>query len=159
MTHEYVVLVGGRVIQGGGRPDVSAVAWAADTILALGTDDEVRSISRGDSRLVSIVGATIIPIADPLNPAWSSDGRLDVGGRADVAVLDRDPRTRGDAGSGDAGARDPGSTPRVIAVIAGGRVVRGELPEAVPHEAGATTEADETLRPPGASQGLRRAGG
>ena len=42
MTHEYTLLIGGTVITGRDEPDATAIAWAADTVIALGSDDEVR---------------------------------------------------------------------------------------------------------------------
>ena len=49
VTHLYTLLLGGTVITSPGQPDVSAIAWAADTVIALGSDDNVRAASRGDS--------------------------------------------------------------------------------------------------------------
>ncbi|HEY5629123.1 MAG TPA: hypothetical protein VIR16_06400, partial [Candidatus Limnocylindrales bacterium] len=60
MTHEYTILLGGRVhvtpaLPGAGdRPEAwgqasgpTAIAWADGTVLAVGTDAAVRSMSRG----------------------------------------------------------------------------------------------------------------
>ncbi len=44
MTHFYTLLLGGTVVTGGDEPDVTAIAWAEDTILALGSDDDVRAV-------------------------------------------------------------------------------------------------------------------
>ena len=98
MTHEYTLLVGGTVVPGGGRPNVSAIAWAADVLIALGSDDQVRATSRGDSHVVDVGGAFVEPI---------DDATLEVGGPADLSV-----RIGG----------------RVVAVVRGGRVVEGALP-------------------------------
>lgn len=114
VTHLYTVLVGGTVIPGGGEPDVSAICWAGDTVLALGTDDEVRGISRGDSHLVDLEGAFVVPFGDV----------LEVGGPADLVVLSEDPRAAGGP---------TGSGPPAVAVVRGGRVVEGALPGAPPH--------------------------
>jgi predicted amidohydrolase YtcJ len=105
MTHEYTLLVGGTVIVGEGLPDAEAIAWAEDTILALGPEAEVRGISRGDSHVVAIPGAFV------RGPAG---GRLDVGDAADLDLFDADPR-------GVAGRA-------ATVVIRAGRVVAGELP-------------------------------
>lgn len=119
MTHEYTLLVGGTVLPGGGEPDASAIAWAGDTVLALGTDHEVLAISRGDSHVVDLRGATVVPLAADAGVAWPVEARLEVGGPADLAVLDRDPR----APAGTEGDGRPG----VLALIRGGRVLHGSL--------------------------------
>lgn len=113
MTHEYTLLVGGVVIPGGTAPDATAIAWAADTILALGSDEEVLSISRGDSRVVELGGAFVIPLAADGDLRWPTEAKLEVGGRADLAVLPADPRL----------------TPAVepLALLLGGRLVAGAL--------------------------------
>jgi predicted amidohydrolase YtcJ len=118
MTHEYTLLTGGRVIRGGGAPDATAIAWAADTILAVGSDAEVRAISRGDSHFVALGGRTVIPLATDGEVRWPVDAALEVGGPADLAVIDGEP-----------GAADgsPGAV-KVVAHVRGGRVVAGSLP-------------------------------
>jgi imidazolonepropionase-like amidohydrolase len=113
VTHEYTLLVGGTVLPGGEAAEGTAIAWAGDTVLAIGSDDEVRSISRGDSHFADLAGATVIPLAPGAEPAWPSDTVLEVGGPADLAILAGDPR-RG--------------TWRVSAVIRAGRVVQGSMP-------------------------------
>lgn len=95
MTHEYTLLLGGRVIPGGGAPEATAIAWAADTILAIGSDEEVRSISRGDSHVVDLTGAVV--------RSPESGPTLEAGGPADLVV--------------EAG--------RETVVVSRGRVVRG----------------------------------
>ena len=121
MTHTYTLLIGGIVIAGSGRTDATAVAWAEDTVLAIGTDAEVRAISRGDLDLVDLHGAFVVPLAADAEPAWPSAATLDVGGRADLAVLPRDPRLA--IGDGvEARSLEP------LAFIRGGRVVAGALP-------------------------------
>ena len=112
MTHEYTLLTGGTVIPGGGAPDAHAIAWAGDTLLAIGSDTGVRGISRGDSHFLDLQGATVIPLALDADPAWPTDAVLEVGGPADMAVLAGDPR------------RAP---LRVTAIIRAGRVVDGSL--------------------------------
>lgn len=82
MTHEYTLLLGATVLPGDDRPACEAIAWAEDTILALGGDAEVRAISRGDSHVLTYPGAFVVPLDRP----------LEVGGPADLAVLAADPR-------------------------------------------------------------------
>jgi predicted amidohydrolase YtcJ len=108
VTHEYVILTGGIVLPDGadaprGRHRATAIAWAEDTILAIGSDAAVRAVSRGDSHFSDLRGAFVVPVR----------GRLEAGGPADMAVLDGDP------------AMGPA---RTIAVLRGGHVVEGELP-------------------------------
>lgn len=115
MTHEYTILFGGVVIPGGDAPAVTAIAWAADTILAVGTDDAVRAISRGDSRFVDLAGARVVP----------ADDALEVGGPANLLVLDAaDPRLQADGGE----AARIGA----LAIIRRGEVVEGALPAGTP---------------------------
>lgn len=121
MTHEYTLLLGGTVITGRSGPDVAAIAWAADTILALGTEMEVRSISRGDSHVVRIPGRFVVPLAAGAGGAWPTgawpaDATLELGGPADLAVLDGDPRVAAAGGSGPA---------HVVAIVRAGRVETG----------------------------------
>ena len=103
MTHEYTLLVGATVIPGGGDPDRAALAWAMGTILALGSEAEVRAISRGDSVVLDAAGGFVVPLAGP----------LEVGSPADLAVLRSDPRL--------------GAAGEPLAVVRGGHVVAGRL--------------------------------
>jgi hypothetical protein len=112
MTHEYVILIGGVVaapVEGYAAP--SAVAWALDTILAVGGDADVLAISRGDSRVADLRGALVTP---------AGTATLNPGDRADFTIRDA-------------------STREVIAEIRGGRVVAGQVaelaePDAEAHE-------------------------
>ena len=110
MTHEYTLLVGGRVLPGGSAPEATAIAWAAGTVLMLGSDAEIHAISRGDSHLVELGGAFVVP-GDSVGPA--GDGVLEIGGPADLDVFDGDPR---------GGGLEP------VAVVRAGRVIEGSLP-------------------------------
>ena len=104
VTHEYTILFGGTVIPGGDVPEGSAIAYALDTVLLVGSDDDVRSISRGDSHFIDLHGAFVVPAGEA----------IEAGGAADFVVLDGDPRVvRAEA--------------RTLAVVQGGRVVRGRL--------------------------------
>ena len=111
MTHEYTLLVGGTVICGAGQPDATAVAWAMSTVLAVGSDEGVHSISRGDSRVLQLDGAFALA---------ADGGILEAGADASLDVYAADPRT----GGGDATSAQP------LARIRGGRVVAGVLRQA-----------------------------
>ena len=119
MTHRYTLLVGGTVISGRDEPDVSAIAWAADTVIALGSDDDVRGTSRGDSHVIDLGGASVVALGEGPDARWPPDATLEVGGRADLAVLESDPR-RIDAPAGQRLS--------ALALVRGGRVVAGKLP-------------------------------
>jgi hypothetical protein len=99
MTHEYTLLLGGIVRQAGEAPGPTAIAFAHDTVLAVGSDDEVRAISRGDSHTIELGGRIVVPDASPLEP----------GGPASFRILDTDGE--------------------VVAVVRGGRIVEGRLPD------------------------------
>jgi predicted amidohydrolase YtcJ len=124
VTHLYTLLIRGTVISGRDEPDVSAIAWAADTVIALGSDDDVRGISRGDSHVVDLGGASVVALGEGPDANWPPEATLEVGGRADLAVLESDPRLL------DPQAQRPLST---LALIRGGLVVAGRLPETHSH--------------------------
>lgn len=126
MTHRYTLLIGGTVLSGRDEPDVSAIAWAADTVIALGSDDDVRRTSRGDSHVIDLGGASVVPLGEGPYARWPPHATLEVGGRADLAVLESDPRQT------VAPAGQPLST---LALVRGGRVVAGRLPGESRHEA------------------------
>jgi predicted amidohydrolase YtcJ len=119
VTHRYTLLVGGTVISGRDEPDSSAIAWAVDTVIALGSDDDVRRMSRGDSHVIDLRGASVVALGEGPDVLWPAEARLEVGGRADLAVLESDPR-RLDSSAGPLS---------VLALVRGGRVVAGTLPE------------------------------
>jgi predicted amidohydrolase YtcJ len=90
VTHEYTILTGATILPGGGREPCEAIAWAQATVLALGSEAEVRAISRGDSHLLAYPGAFVVPLGEG----------LEVGAPADLASLDRDPRSGAGEGTG-----------------------------------------------------------
>jgi predicted amidohydrolase YtcJ len=141
VTHLYTLLVGGTVIPGAGEPDVTAIAWADDTVLALGSDRDVRAISRGDSHVADLGGATVVPLDPDAGARWPAEATLEVGGRADLAVLDGDPRLPRPA---------PGAAAmRTLALVRAGRVVAGALPGGSAHEGSAHTHEEDPPSPAG----------
>jgi predicted amidohydrolase YtcJ len=119
VTHEYTLLVGGTVIPGGYADEAEAIAWAHGVILAIGSNAEVRAISRGDSTVIDLAGACVIPLADGAAPAWPTAAVLAVGEAADLAVLDADPRPPGKNAAS--------LLQHPMAEVRGGRVVSGVL--------------------------------
>jgi cytosine/adenosine deaminase-related metal-dependent hydrolase len=111
VTHEYTILTGGRILalpDGESAPDAAAtaIAWAEDTVLAVGTDEAVRAVSRGDSRIHDLAGAIVRPLGGVL---------IEAGAPADFEVL-------------DASAELAAGHHRRVALVRGGRVVEGSLP-------------------------------
>lgn len=74
MTHEYTLLMGGHVILGDVRAGATAIAWAGDTLLAIGGDEGVRGISRGDSHLHELGGAWVVGASGTLEVGAPADG-------------------------------------------------------------------------------------
>ncbi len=65
MTHEYTILYDAVVLTGDEAcPRATALAWAADTLLAVDDTATVRAISRGDSRFIALPGRLITPVPD-----------------------------------------------------------------------------------------------
>jgi hypothetical protein len=121
VTHEYTILIGGIVLAegaGGAAPQCSAIAWTADTVLALGSDEDVLSISRGGSAVVALGGRVVVPLLD--------GGVLEVGGPADLAVLP----------PGSAAGAAAGNLALAEAVVRSGRLVDGWLDGFHDHDAG-----------------------
>ena len=114
MTHESTVLLGGTVMSDQGGSAVSAIAWAGDTVIAIDDDEAVRGISRGDSHFFDLQGAWVLPLGDRPEAVWPTDARLEVGGMADLVVVER-----------PLGGPEPTDEPelRTIALVRGGRVV------------------------------------
>jgi hypothetical protein len=90
MTHEYVIAVRGRIEPR--RSDLhgaqsTAVGWAADAVLAVGSDELVCSISRGDSTFLDLGGCVVTALpsepeqADTLvrESTAAASGDIDIG--------------------------------------------------------------------------------
>lgn len=136
MTHEYVIALGGVILGARGDatgsaraerpPFPTAIAWAADRVLAVGEDEPVSAISRGDSIFLDLAGCAVTPApSDPLaaervlraaiaagrpfDPVAvlasaglvAPDASLEPGSPADLAYWTADPRTVAPAGAAD----------------------------------------------------------
>jgi predicted amidohydrolase YtcJ len=144
VTHEYVIATGGRILgaatEAGSAP--TAIAWAADRVLAVGSDPDVRAISRGDSIFIDLDGSAVSSLPSDLALAEqvvrAAVSRLDTadaaelleragllphgrllepGSRADLAVWSADPGT---VAAGDAPSL------RILAVVLGGAFTSGD---------------------------------
>lgn len=115
MTHRYTLLVGGTVLPGPGLPIASAIAWAEGIVLAVGTDAQVREVSRGDSHVVDLQGAFVVPVGVDATAPWPPSATLEVGGQADLDVLLDDPRI------------ERSGPQRAVGLVRGGQVVSGSL--------------------------------
>ena len=87
MTHEYVIALNGHVEPDpAGESEETALAWADNAVLAVGPDDVVRAISRGDSRFLDLCGCLVTPLPDAPSQADSLIREEQASG-ADVARL------------------------------------------------------------------------
>ena len=85
MSHQYVIALNGHIEPDpGGDSEETAVAWAAEAILAVGPDDVVRAISRGDSTFLDLCGCLVTPLPDAPSHA-DSLVREKRAGAADIA--------------------------------------------------------------------------
>lgn len=72
MTHEYVIALNGHVEPDlEGESEATALAWAKGAVLAVGPDDVVRAISRGDSHFLDLRGCLVTPLPDAPSQADS----------------------------------------------------------------------------------------
>lgn len=153
MTHEYVIAVGGRVEPC--RPDPAgatptAIAWAADHVLAVGPDELVRAISRGDSTFIDVGGCVITPLPDDPDRSLellqhairgatgAADGGPDVGALLlEAGLLKADaelqPGSLADLAFWATGPPDGGTgqgageaTVRLVAIVRGGTFTEGD---------------------------------
>lgn len=72
MTHEYVIALNGHVEPDpAGDSEETALAWASDAVLAVGPDEVVRAISRGDSHFIDLCGCLVTPLPEAPSEADS----------------------------------------------------------------------------------------
>jgi hypothetical protein len=72
VTHEYVIALNGHIEPDpGGESEETALAWAESAVLAVGPDDVVRAISRGDSHFLDLCGCLVTPLPDAPSQADS----------------------------------------------------------------------------------------
>jgi hypothetical protein len=89
MTHEYVIGLGGRIdsrTSGPAQTTRTAIGWAADRVLAVGTDDLVRAISRGDSTFLDLHGCVVTALPADLERADALVREATAGIDADLNV-------------------------------------------------------------------------
>lgn len=144
MTHEYVIAPGG-IVPGAVEPTgatPTAVAWAADRVLAVGSGEAVRAISRGDSTFLDLAGCAVTPA--PEWPAAAEDvvrAAVAAGRPFDAAelmaqagLLAPDARVETGAGADLAfWSADPGAVPpsaaaslRIVAIVRAGAFTAGD---------------------------------
>jgi hypothetical protein len=146
VTHEYTILYDAIVLTGDEVcPRAKALAWAADTILAIGETAPVRAISRGDSRFIALPGRLITPAParpdaverSPREAVGMADTKgveailasfrrpdptqpvrcLEIGEPADLAIWSADPAAL---------APREAERLRIEAIVRGGRFTRGD---------------------------------
>jgi predicted amidohydrolase YtcJ len=130
MTHEYTVATNGFVLGGAGSGRATALAWAEDTILAVGDDATVRAVSRGDSTFVDLAGRAVSAGQDAAGatarlrasvragsagPGLEALGldELEPGSAADLLIWSHDPRTL---------APEDAEQLQVVATVVGGKL-------------------------------------
>jgi hypothetical protein len=65
MTHEYVIATNGHIEPSTLEDDeATALCWAEDAVIAVGPDDVVRAISRGDSTFLDLCGCLVTPLPE-----------------------------------------------------------------------------------------------
>ena len=104
MTHLYTVATNGVVLGNSSSGTATALAWAGDTILAVGDDTTVRAVSRGDSTFVDLAGRAVSAGRDVAEATQRmrevvrrgatdlSVGELEPGSPADLLIWSHDPR-------------------------------------------------------------------
>ena len=104
MTHEYTVATNGVVLGSSTGGTATALAWAEDTILAVGDDPTVRAVSRGDSTFIDLAGRAVSAGHDVAGATRQMRetvrrgdpdlqvGELEPGAPADLLIWSHDPR-------------------------------------------------------------------
>ncbi len=91
MTHEYIIALNGQIepstLEEG---EATAVAWAEHAVLAVGPDDVVRAISRGDSTFLDLDGCVVTPLPAAPSHADSLMREKEACGAAITRVLVED---------------------------------------------------------------------
>lgn len=65
MTHEYIIATNGHIEPSTlDEDEATALGWADDAVIAVGPDDVVRAISRGDSTFLDLCGCLVTPLPD-----------------------------------------------------------------------------------------------
>jgi predicted amidohydrolase YtcJ len=115
VTHEYTILYDAVVLTGNeGCPRAAAVAYALDTILAVGDEPTVRAISRGDSRFIALPGRAVT--VAPRQPAVFEQSLREAVSAADGdRVRSLIAELRG-SGRGGGGASAAGGSSRAIEI-------------------------------------------
>lgn len=144
MTHLYSIGLGGTIRPrrpDDSGPDSTAIAWAADTILSVGSDETVSSISRGDSLFLDLAGCVVTPLpADPGRADQLIEAAIRVGGSGvdlgqqlvELGQLEADAYLEAGSHADLAFWRAPASTggpvppPRLVAVVRDGAFIEGD---------------------------------
>jgi len=134
VTHEYVIGLRGIVAPSAPAAGAAtAIAWAADRVLAVGADADVRSISRGDSIFLDLAGCTVTPLPDdPARAARlveasgipAADASAGVGLLTDAGLLAPDERL--EPGSPANLAFWGGDPPHLLATVVAGAFTEGD---------------------------------
>jgi hypothetical protein len=79
VTHEYVIAVNGaiRPAASGHGTGATSIGWAADAVLAVGSDAEVASISRGDSTFLDLDGSIVTALPVDIDAAIAASREPD----------------------------------------------------------------------------------
>ena len=139
MTHEYVIAYHGS-IEPRGDALTTAIGWADEAVLAVGSDEVVRSISRGDSTFIDLDGCVVTAMPTDLDRAGelvraTTDRGLDVGRLLVSAGLLDPTSTLGPGSPADLAIWGPGLDSagpegtiawQLVATVRGGHFTEGD---------------------------------